>query len=96
MKKSDSRSGKHLLEVVRLLEQIVGAFKDPYSRPEKEIALYARYQELRKSHEAKLVGRFIVITGGAKPTRWLPSRRVLRPVSMSKQQLKARQSVTKS
>lgn len=74
--------GNPLIDVVHLLEQIVVAFKDAYSRPDAQIGLYRRYEDLRKSHEVKLVRGFIVVSGGKK--RSLPG--TARSGSIHKQQ----------
>lgn len=52
------------LEIIRLLEDIVRTFADGYTRPDHRIAIYEKYLELRKTHDVRLVGRLIVITGG--------------------------------
>jgi hypothetical protein len=64
MTKSNPSTANHLLGVVQLLEQIVTAFDDAYSRPQREIELYKKYLELSQRYNVKLAGRFIVITGG--------------------------------
>jgi hypothetical protein len=72
MAKANSTTAKNLLGVVQLLEQIVTAFDDAYSRPQREIALYEKYLELSQTYEVRLAGRFMVITGsgngGKSPT----------------------------
>jgi len=57
---------KYTLELINLLQEIVTMFDDANSRPDGKIALYERYRELQKTHHVKLVGRFIVISGGNK------------------------------
>jgi hypothetical protein len=56
------------LEIIHLLDEIVRAFADGSTRPHNRIAIYEKYLELRKTHDAKLVGRLIVI-GGRGPRR---------------------------
>jgi hypothetical protein len=51
------------LEIIRLLDEIVRAFTDGFTRPDHRIAVYERYLELRKTHDVRLVGRLIVIAG---------------------------------
>jgi hypothetical protein len=64
MRKLDSDDGSHLLELIRMLEQIVTSFEDANCRPKREIDLYKKYLELRQTQNVKLSGRFIVINGG--------------------------------
>ena len=64
MSKLDSDDGSHLLELIRMLEQIVTSFQDANCRPNREIDLYKKYLELRQTENVKLSGRFIVIDGG--------------------------------
>jgi hypothetical protein len=51
------------LEIIRLLDEIVRAFADGYTRPNNRIAVYEKYLELRKTHDVRLAGRLIVIEG---------------------------------
>jgi hypothetical protein len=64
MNKTDSAIGNNVVEIVHLLDEIVKAFDDAYSRPKEQIELYARFLELHRTYRVRLAGRFIVIEGG--------------------------------
>ncbi len=55
---------ENTFEVMHLLEEILDGFSDEYCRPTDKIALYEKYLQLRRTHDAKLVRHLIVISGG--------------------------------
>ncbi|HEX2930590.1 MAG TPA: hypothetical protein VHV54_12785 [Candidatus Binatia bacterium] len=61
-----SPGARYTQELINLLQEIVTSFGDADSRPNDKIALYEKYRELQRTHNVKLVGRFIVISGNAK------------------------------